>query len=674
MALPSGAAVTIVSTTTHGNDGYLYVTGAAAWSQTGTYTNVSIVIAADPGGDGIHNHTASGTAYLTTQVGAGTTVANEVARASYSVTGVAFSPGLVTLFTGLTLGPGTYYLVVDPQNGGGWEVWDFGITPTTAPGVAVLGELDFYPNPTASYPPASPFGSPTLSTNLPELSVTGDVANPPVITSLSPAAAAAGSAGFTLTVDGLGFAAGAVAQWNGTPLSTTFVSSTQVTAAVTANLLASTGTATITVISGVVTTPGVSFTVNAPGACTFNLNQPAASFGAAGGSGSVSVTGSTSDCTGTATTSAPWIGFVGNPTITGSGVLSYTVGQNNAATSRTGTITIGTQVFTVTQGGTTCTYSLPGASQTFGPVAGSGTAAVQATSGCNWTASSGVPWVTITSSTGSGDGAVSYSVTANNSTAARSGTLSIANLPYTVSQAGSGNTASCTASVPSVPQVAIEGRTETLGDYLLTCSGLTGTLKTDISLALSTNVTNALTGGLTDAILTVNGNGSQNGQVAGYNSLRWPGVSIVPAANGNASVRISKVRADASLLGTADNLQSASITGQVEVSGVPVNGALETMASASASLAFTKSQANPPTGGAQTSIPLLFQEAYAAAFQAALGNTNATRLRMVLSNVPATVQVYAPVYPVEGATRAQLYSADANGAGGSPVAGSPFAG
>ena len=47
---------------------------------------------------------------------------------------------------------------------------------------------------------------------------------------------------------------------------------------------------------------------------------------------------------------------------------------------------------------------------------------------------------------------------------------------------------------------------------------------------------------------------------------------------------------------------------------------------------------------------------------------------MVLSNIPATVQVYAPVYPNEGNTRAQLYSADTNGAGGSPVTGSPISG
>ncbi|SPF55845.1 exported hypothetical protein [Candidatus Sulfopaludibacter sp. SbA4] len=131
------------------------------------------------------------------------------------------------------------------------------------------------------------------------------------------------------------------------------------------------------------------------------------------------------------------------------------------------------------------------------------------------------------------------------------------------------------------------------------------------------------------------------------------------------------MRADASVLtlATSGLLLPSSITGQATVGGVPVNGALQTMANASQSLIFTRSQANPQTGGAQTSIPLLFQESSAAAFTA-----NSTRLRMVLSNLPASVQVYAPVYPVEGAANAQLFSADATGAGGSPEAGSAFAG
>jgi len=487
------------------------------------------------------------------------------------------------------------------------------------------------------------------------------------ITSLSPGTAAAGGNSFTLTVNGTGFINGVVVQWNGTALATTFISATQLTAAVPSALIASAGTANVTVVGG----GSAPFTVNPPGQpCTFTF-APSFSFGASGGPGAISVTASRSDCTWTPVSNASWIHVPAAP-MTGSGNLNYSVDANTGATSRTGTFAIGAQVFTVMQGGTTCTYSLPGSSQLFGPGGGSGTAAIEAQPGCSWTAASGVPWVTINPpASGSGDGTVSYTVAANTSTAALTGTLTIANLPFTVAQKGSGNTASCTASVPSAPQVALEGRTEMLGDYLLNCSGLTGPLTTDISLALNTNVTNALSGGLTDAVLTVNGTGALNGQVAGYNSLRWPGVSIVPAANDTAAVQISKVRADASVLtvATPGSFLPTAITGQAKVTGIPVNGATETMANAAQSLVFTRDQANPPTGGAQTSIPLVFQEGSEAAFQAGL-----TRLRVVLSNMPATFQVYAPVYPAEGATGAQLYSADATGAGGSPVTGNFFAG
>jgi hypothetical protein len=57
------------------------------------------------------------------------------------------------------------------------------------------------------------------------------------VSSISPASAPAGGAALTLTVLGFGFPFGAVVQWNGTALATTFVSSSQLTAIVPTNLL-----------------------------------------------------------------------------------------------------------------------------------------------------------------------------------------------------------------------------------------------------------------------------------------------------------------------------------------------------------------------------------------------------------------------------------------------------
>jgi hypothetical protein len=69
----------------------------------------------------------------------------------------------------------------------------------------------------------------------------------PAITSIAPSSIPAGSAGFSLQIDGSGFVTGSVASWNGTKLTTTFVSATELMAAVPASLAASGGTFAIAV-------------------------------------------------------------------------------------------------------------------------------------------------------------------------------------------------------------------------------------------------------------------------------------------------------------------------------------------------------------------------------------------------------------------------------------------
>src|ERR1035441_9446171 len=71
----------------------------------------------------------------------------------------------------------------------------------------------------------------------------------PAITTISPTSVTAGTAGFTLTVNGNGFVSGSTVQWNGVALQTTLVSATQLTALVGSSLIASSGTSAITVFS-----------------------------------------------------------------------------------------------------------------------------------------------------------------------------------------------------------------------------------------------------------------------------------------------------------------------------------------------------------------------------------------------------------------------------------------
>ncbi|MGH9769945.1 MAG: IPT/TIG domain-containing protein [Blastocatellia bacterium] len=69
----------------------------------------------------------------------------------------------------------------------------------------------------------------------------------PVLTSLSPDTAAVGGPAFTLTAQGSGFVSGSVVNWNGSARPTTFVSATQLTAAIPASDIASAGSASVTV-------------------------------------------------------------------------------------------------------------------------------------------------------------------------------------------------------------------------------------------------------------------------------------------------------------------------------------------------------------------------------------------------------------------------------------------
>ena len=89
----------------------------------------------------------------------------------------------------------------------------------------------------------------------------------PVLSTLSPASAAAGGAAFTLTVNGSKFVNNAVVSFNGNAKATTFGSAAQLTAAITAADIATGGAFNV-----IVTNPAP--TVGPSAALTFNVNNP----------------------------------------------------------------------------------------------------------------------------------------------------------------------------------------------------------------------------------------------------------------------------------------------------------------------------------------------------------------------------------------------------------------
>jgi hypothetical protein len=89
-----------------------------------------------------------------------------------------------------------------------------------------------------------------------------------------------------------------------------------------------------------------------------------------------------------------------------------------------------------------CTYALSSTNTSIPQSGGSGSFNVSTQTGCAWSATSNVAWITTTSS-GTGGGTVSFTVAANTG-AARSGTITVGGQTFTVNQAGS-----CTYSLPA---------------------------------------------------------------------------------------------------------------------------------------------------------------------------------------------------------------------------------
>ncbi len=188
--------------------------------------------------------------------------------------------------------------------------------------------------------------------------------------------------------------------------------------------------------TGTMTIGGVSFIVtqDGTGVCSFSIAPTSQNFVVGGGTGSVSVTADVG-CAWTATSNAGFISITSGSSGTGNGAVNYSVSANPTTSPRTGTMTIAGLTFTVTQDPTPCAFMISPTSQTFTSTGGTGSVAVNTQGGCAWTASSNDPFISITSgSSGTGNGAVNYSVAANPVTSPRTGTMTIAGLTFTVTQ------------------------------------------------------------------------------------------------------------------------------------------------------------------------------------------------------------------------------------------------
>jgi WD40 repeat protein len=107
--------------------------------------------------------------------------------------------------------------------------------------------------------------------------------------------------------------------------------------------------------SGTFTVAGQTVTITQQGTstCEVSVTPTEITFGGDGGQQSITVTSTQSTCQWSVTSSRDWISVTTGQSMTGNGTVQFTVEPYTGEATRTGTLTIGPQVVTITQGAAT---------------------------------------------------------------------------------------------------------------------------------------------------------------------------------------------------------------------------------------------------------------------------------------------------------------------------------
>jgi hypothetical protein len=206
------------------------------------------------------------------QATASTTTVRWINGSTFSVTATPTTTSISP--TSATVGSGLFTLTVNGTNfitGSSTVTWNGVAKPTTFVNstqlTAVIPASDIVSAGTANVGVTTTGAAAASNTQTFTI-----IPQTPTITSLSPSSATAGAAGFTLTVNGTNFVSGSsTVTWGGVARTTTFVSSTQLTAVIPASDIVSAGTANVGV-----TTTGAAAASNTQ---TFTINASSASAG-----------------------------------------------------------------------------------------------------------------------------------------------------------------------------------------------------------------------------------------------------------------------------------------------------------------------------------------------------------------------------------------------------------
>jgi len=193
--------------------------------------------------------------------------------------------------------------------------------------------------------------------------------------------------------------------------------------------------------------------------CTFTLAPSSASAASEGGPGSFFVQTATG-CAWTASRDVDWVDITSGGSGNGPGTLNYSVAANATGAPRNATITVQGVAFPILQQASSqsCTFNFaPNSPVTSEAGGGSSNLAVFTSSGCSWSATKDVDWITILSgASGSGTGTVAYSVLPNTG-GERTGNLTIGGRIYTVLQRAASSQPSCTITLSPSSQTFQSG-------------------------------------------------------------------------------------------------------------------------------------------------------------------------------------------------------------------------
>jgi hypothetical protein len=298
--------------------------------------------------------------------------------------------------------------------------------------------------------------NPTPAQRSGSINVSGAGQNTPVTLSVSQAAApfalssssanvSAGASTGTISVT----AASSTATWtalsNAAWISITSGASGKGSQNVAYSVAANTGT---TARTGTITVAGLIYTIGQAGfTCSYSVNPTSATVGAPAGSYTLQVS-TTSGCSWTAVSNSWTLTITAGASGSGNGVVTYATAPNTSS-ARSGTLTVAGVTINVLQSAPapgTPVFSLSPAFANFGAQAATGIIAVTASvSTANWTTMSNASWITVGSATNQGSKNIGYSVAANTGPSPRTGTLTVAGVPFVVTQAG----APCNGSVGS---------------------------------------------------------------------------------------------------------------------------------------------------------------------------------------------------------------------------------